>query len=140
MYYLLYLSRASAVVGGRELASIMTVSRRNNGRDGVSGVLVYKDGVFLQLLEGEQKTVLQTYERISVDPRHTDAVILLKGPLERRLFGRWSMGFHYLLFPYMAADQAVASIVDDPRELLGDADRNHPAVELLKQFVENAPL
>jgi hypothetical protein len=140
MYYLLYLSRASSVVSGRELASIMTVSRRNNGRDGVSGVLVYKDGVFLQLLEGEQKTVLRTYERISGDPRHTDPVILLKGPIEHRLFGRWSMGFHYLLFPYVTRDQEVANIVDDPRDLLSDADRTHPAVELLTQFVENAPL
>ena len=74
-----------------ELASILAVSRANNKRDGVTGALLYSDGCFAQVLEGELDTVQQTFERIQNDMRHDAVVVLEAKPVESRMFGRWDM-------------------------------------------------
>ena len=73
------------------LASILTVSRANNMRYGVTGALLYSDGCFAQILEGELDAVQQTFERIQNDMRHGAVVVLEAKPVETRMFGLWEM-------------------------------------------------
>jgi Sensors of blue-light using FAD len=56
-------------------------------------LLVYLNGNFLQILEGEREVVLTLAKRIEVDPRHQGMLTLLQRPVERRAFGDWSMGY-----------------------------------------------
>ena len=74
-----------------ELAGILAVSRANNARDGVTGALLYSEGCFAQVLEGELAAVERTFERIQCDPRHGEVVVLEAGRVEQRLFGAWDM-------------------------------------------------
>ena len=61
---------------------------------GVTGMLVFHDGAFLQAIEGEKRAVNEIFARIQNDPRHGDLVVLHRGPgPEQRVFGEWSMGF-----------------------------------------------
>ena len=74
-----------------EVSSILAVSRANNARDGVTGALLYSEGCFAQVLEGELGTVERTFERIQCDPRHGNVVVLEARHVEQRLFGAWDM-------------------------------------------------
>ena len=88
MLQLVYISTA---VGRPTHADILRASRRNNGRDGITGLL-YGDGVrFMQVLEGPADKVEAAYARIKGDPRHRAAVILSRRSIQEREFGPWDM-------------------------------------------------
>lgn len=59
-------------------------------------MLLYKDGNFMQALEGEEKTVRNLYNKIEADSRHRGSMILLKETIEERQFPNWTMGFRNL--------------------------------------------
>ncbi|MFC0407393.1 BLUF domain-containing protein [Roseomonas elaeocarpi] len=97
LYRLIYVSR-NALAGVAtemegEVTRILEASRRNNGRDGVTGALLFNEECFAQLLEGGSAAVHQVFERIQLDPRHQDTVVLECGPASRREFGAWSMAY-----------------------------------------------
>ena len=96
LYFLVYVSVASGDLGEQQLLEILRVSRDNNARDGITGMLLYKDRRFMQLLEGPETAVCAAYARIARDMRHEEPTILLEGPLEERDFADWSMGFQVL--------------------------------------------
>ena len=96
MFSLVYLSRASERFEETSLLELLKTSRENNASLGVTGLLLYKDGNFLQLLEGEQATVQKLYAKIESDPRHYNVTTLMEGPLDQRQFPAWSMGFRDL--------------------------------------------
>ena len=69
------------------------ISRRNNIRDGITGMLLFEDGTFLQVLEGEEEAVDRTYTRIAGDPRHKKILLIARFELEQRSFNDWEMGY-----------------------------------------------
>ena len=93
LYHLVYLSAATNAFSEDDLTDILRASRRNNQRRGVTGMLLYSDGGFIQALEGPKNEVLDLYEKIEQDPRHSNAIKLLDGPIEARDFSEWEMGF-----------------------------------------------
>jgi hypothetical protein len=94
VYHLIYVSSAVNLFSDEQLRELLEVSRRNNEPRGVTGLLLYVDGNFIQALEGEKEEVLATQRRIANDPRHRGLITLLQGEIEKREFGDWSMGFH----------------------------------------------
>lgn len=76
-----------------EIDSILRISQANNGRDGVTGALIYNAGVFGQVLEGPVDAVEETFERIQMDDRHADVTLLEISSILERSFSNWSMGF-----------------------------------------------
>ena len=89
---LLYVSRsvdADRLIVGR----ILSAARRHNQVDDVTGLLLFDGAHFLQLLEGDRTVISRLYNRIAVDPRHTDVVILGAGPTAERICPSWSMGY-----------------------------------------------
>lgn len=90
MLQLVYISSAHPA-GTVDVAPVLQVSRRNNARDGISGLL-YADGRrFLQVLEGEDSVVEAAFARISADPRHRAVVVLSRREIAAREFGEWAM-------------------------------------------------
>jgi hypothetical protein len=75
-----------------ELVTILRQSKANNPSTGVTGVLCYSGGIFLQVLEGGRSAVNKLYNRIGADPRHTDVELLLYEEIGERRFASWSMG------------------------------------------------
>lgn len=96
IYFLIYVSIANDELSEQQLLEILKVSRANNTRDEITGMLLYKDRRFMQLLEGPEGAVCATYGRITKDVRHHDATILLEGPTDERDFPDWTMGFQPL--------------------------------------------
>lgn len=73
------------------LAGILSTARRNNARDGITGALICREDLFVQLLEGRRDVVTSAFSRILRDDRHIDIVNLWSGDAEERLFPAWSM-------------------------------------------------
>jgi hypothetical protein len=94
MRRLIYLSKATKTVESEDLDNILMASRENNGMVGVTGLLLYADGMFIQCLEGTGQAVEKTLERISRDDRHEHIETLVDEEVSERLFPNWEMGFH----------------------------------------------
>jgi hypothetical protein len=134
MRYIIYVSAATHRMQDRELIALLEISRARNFASGISGMLLYKDGSFMQLLEGPPQCVAETYDRIARDPRHHDLTILRDGAIDERNFPDWSMGFRSTNAAELAevpGFAALASLSFTSPEL---AAKPHVALRLLKTF------
>ncbi len=77
----------------QDLADLLVQARANNERKGITGMLLYKDGRFIQLLEGHEEQVQDSFERIRRDDRHTAVELLWLRYAQYRDFPDWTMGF-----------------------------------------------
>lgn len=93
MEQLAYISTPRAAISDQVLREILVVSRRNNARDGITGLLIAGDRRIMQVLEGATETLNRTLERIRSDQRHFAAVVLWRRHVRERAFPDWSMGF-----------------------------------------------
>lgn len=93
MIQLIYRSAARSRLNQQQLTDLLTQARDRNAQHGLTGMLLYDDGSFLQVLEGEKEPLLELYARILLDPRHTEIVKLLERESDERQFGDWRMGF-----------------------------------------------
>ncbi len=93
---ILYSSTAVKRFSEAELKSLLRQSRENNVRLGITGLLLYKDLDFMQVIEGEELTVQKLSARIEKDPRHRDYNELRWEVIPERRFPDWSMGFRNL--------------------------------------------
>ena len=73
------------------LNQILSVAKRNNLRDGISGCLICRADFYLQMLEGPRAAVTAAFHRILRDDRHLDVVLIGCGDAEGRMFADWSM-------------------------------------------------
>lgn len=89
---LMYASRAATGMDPEELAAILRQSRKANPQHGITGVLCYSEGIFLQVLEGGRTAVNRLYNRIVADTRHHEAELMLYEEISERRFAGWSMG------------------------------------------------
>jgi hypothetical protein len=112
MLQLVYISTSRLAQTAALLEDILAASRRNNGRSGVTGLLVAGGRRFLQALEGPSAAVLATYERIKADPRHHAIVLLSSHTVAARSFGDWAMGYEQggLVTPGCDLRQIVADL------------------------------
>lgn len=99
MLQLVYVSSATKLFTKSQLEELLRTSRTNNQAAGVTGMLLYKDGNFIQVLEGDGEKVLTLFQRISADERHFGVSVLLRQEVSDRDFPEWSMGFRDLNDP-----------------------------------------
>ena len=104
MFSIIYVSSAVRLWTQIELLDLLAWSREHNADLGVTGMLLYKGGNFLQILEGEEEPTRGLYDRIGRDPRHHGIIVLLQGTTRSRHFADWSMGFGDLDDPATVRD------------------------------------
>ena len=88
---LLYASRA-VDTSAAAIDAILSQSRQSNPLCGITGILCYGGGIFLQAIEGGRMPVSELYGHIQKDPRHKDVVLLHYEEITERRFGGWTMG------------------------------------------------
>ena len=96
MYSLTYVSSATRPLRPPDLRRLLDQCNKTNQAAQVTGMLLYKDGNFMQVLEGPEARVRSAYAKIGRDGRHHGLITLLQGPIEERAFPTWSMGFRDL--------------------------------------------
>lgn len=117
------------------LLEILETAKAHNESIGVTGMLLYKGGVFLQLLEGDRDSVLNLYGKIATDLRHEGLKVVVKQNSSERVYKNWSMGYKHM--------QDID--IDDIKEILPwdkllEETRNHnlvpqeKIVEIFKKF------
>ena len=90
---LIYVSAAREEMTSEQLDSILAVARRNNEPAGVTGLLLFHDGSFFQVLEGPKEAVMRIFSAIEKDPRHSRVILLQTQAAASRAFPSWSMGY-----------------------------------------------
>jgi len=88
---LLYASRA-VDPSPDAIESILSQSRQHNPISGITGILCYGGGIFLQAIEGGRMQVSELFGHIQRDARHKDVALLHYEEIFERRFGGWSMG------------------------------------------------
>ena len=94
LYSLIYVSRAAYPMSGDDLKAILQKSHTNNRTRNVTGMLLYRDERFMQVLEGNESDVMALYRTIAADKRHRGVYIVYQRPVKERTFHEWEMGFH----------------------------------------------
>lgn len=93
MIQITYLSSATRSMSQDDLEDILRTARENNARLGITGMLLYGNKTFIQILEGEESVVNELVKSIKRDPRHTNFQIVKKKTIDRHEYADWSMGF-----------------------------------------------
>ncbi len=140
-----YRSRAVKALSPPELHDLTTSSQRRNGRDGITGLMLYDNENFFQWLEGPVDRVERLMAAIRVDPRHTDVDVLNKQSTDMRTFGAWTMK---LAAPGTASSSWLRDVIEPPREIVDDLRKRPEAapallvklVSVTARVVETAPL
>jgi hypothetical protein len=100
-------------------------------------MLLYFGGNFMQVLEGEDAAVDETYSRILLDPRHTSVIVLDRAAIKTRTFGHWHMGFRRVEAADAAAHPAYAPLFSGDSDAADIGARDGFALEMLKEFARN---
>lgn len=93
MLSIVYSSAAARRFSAEDLAALLQQSRATNERTGLTGLLVHRDGRFLQLLEGSEEAVRERMAAIESDERHGRIRVLIEDEIEQRRFPGWTMGY-----------------------------------------------
>ena len=97
MIEIIYVSRAGFQIDSQQIKKLLSVSRRNNQRSNITGLLLYDGvGTFIQALEGDEEDVIKLYDKIKTDNRHSRVNMLWKKTVTSRRFPDWKMGFRQI--------------------------------------------
>jgi len=136
MLRLLYVSAARIDLTDTDLQSILVASRLNNARDGLSGLLLYGNDSFVQVLEGEEAALDACYARIATDTRHSSLIGLMRFEVDRRLFTGWSMGYARL-DPADESHEAFINLATSGRAAIAGIDRADAVLAFMSTFYDN---
>ncbi|GEA12454.1 BLUF domain-containing protein [Alteromonas sp. KUL49] len=95
-FQLVYCSKANQHFTSADLLALLEQSKDYNASKNITGLLLYKDKSFIQLLEGDKKEILDLYREIEKDTRHRQVTRLIEKETDERHFPQWSMGFQHL--------------------------------------------
>lgn len=131
MYRVMYMSTATRHISDEELESILEVSRVNNKKRNLTGLLIVKGRTFLQCLEGEKGNIVEVYEKILKDDRHDNIIDLIEEDSEDRLFPNWEMGYKNLKNLNDIKSPRIKEIIDFDEPNINRED----IAEIIKEFV-----
>jgi hypothetical protein len=131
MKFLVYISTAYKLLNQDELLDILTISRKNNQQRNLTGILLYGEGTFIQVLEGEEEILKETYKDIEADERHKNVIKMTEGELEERNFKNWSMGFKAINAAELSQFQGYTN--PQSRGFLQD-DNSNSIINMIKTF------
>lgn len=89
---LVYVSTRKSTCTDEEIEKILASCKKNNPALDITGVLLYSDKRFIQLVEGDAKTIMSLYDKIKGDKRHEDLKMISYGPIREKAFPNWHMG------------------------------------------------
>ena len=121
---IVYTSHATEQFNKRNLLDLLHSSRGYNTIDNITGVLMHRDGVFLQIIEGESDVVDDLFRRLGNDKRHDNIKMIQDCSPDKRLFSSWAMGCadfdepELSLIPGIRTDLRDSVVIEDLMERL----------------------
>jgi hypothetical protein len=89
---LIYVSNRKPTCTQEEIDNILASCKKNNPPLNITGVLLYSDTKFIQLVEGESKVIMSLYDKIKLDTRHSNSIMISYGMIPEKSFPSWHMG------------------------------------------------
>lgn len=89
---LVYVSNRKSTCTQEEIDKIVDSCKKNNPQLNITGVLLYSDTKFIQLVEGEAKVITELYDKIKKDPRHSNPIMISYNAIKEKAFPSWHMG------------------------------------------------
>ena len=136
MKNIVYVSTAVKLMHENQLLDILHNSRLHNAALNISGILLYADGTFIQVLEGKDTVIDALYARIKADQRHKNIITLIDEPINEKSFAQWLMGF-------AVADRKKTEKLLGYLRSVNELDLNSgnsSAIAAIKSFIENNEL
>ncbi len=133
MHTITYVSAAVEILTQDALFDLLQRSRDNNSAFGISGLLLYKDGNFIQTIEGPENHVRQLYKNICIDKSHRHMITIFDESIQERAFPQWSMGFINLGRDKVSG---YTDFLSDKADLAAFWERPYAAKQLLYSFKE----
>jgi len=133
-YRVLYVSQGADNLTGADLASILQSAHDYNQSAGITGLLLFHKGTFLQLLEGDREQIENLLRKIEKDSRNQELDVIHEEESGARMFSDWSMSF-VPLDPNdpVPLDSSLVNIMD-PKDLM---DRVSGKTDALANFFTN---
>lgn len=119
LFSIVYVSTATEPFDDAQLAELLAQSRASNAEKGLTGMLLYRAGRFVQVLEGPEQTVRDLVATIREDPRHSGMRVMMEDAIAERQFQDWTMGFQPIAMAQEDLPDGFRSTFDD---LEADAD------------------
>lgn len=135
MHHIIYLSWAKAAFTDEQLAQLLVRARQRNTELAVTGVLLYGNERFVQVLEGEEHTLQELYALIRRDPRHDNFITFANKPIAQRAFPAWTMAFRPVSSAQLANVVGYLGPTDAPVNMLGLSYHDLHLFDLLHSFV-----
>lgn len=111
---LIYVSSAVKSLESADIQAILRQSREANEKKRITGLLLFKGGNFMQVLEGDAELVDDLHQKICNDPRHTGITTLIRLPIQQRSFSDWKMGFKDITELTEAEKAGISDYLDRP--------------------------
>lgn len=111
LHTIIYTSRDTKFISDEEIDHLLVNARSFNESHDVTGVLLYFDLVFFQVLEGPREILESLFERIVEDPRHRDVTLQVSEPIAVRLFPDWSMSYRKLDGSIVRSGEKLVSVL-----------------------------
>ncbi len=114
LYCLVYTSIANKKMSDDDLEDLLKKIRKKNETRHVTGMLLYLDPFFMQVLEGEEAMVNDLFNLIKQDSRHHKISLIYKKPIEERYFSNWTMGFSKISHENIAIMEGFSDFLQRP--------------------------
>lgn len=91
LYQLVYTSARRC--SDADIHDILSSCKKNNPGKNITGILLHSDQRFIQIMEGEKDVLEKLFSTVKEDKRHAGVNLRFFGPVEKRHFPDWHMGF-----------------------------------------------
>lgn len=134
MEYLVFISTARKLMSDDELLDLLQSARLKNTENNITGMLLYSEGTFMQVLEGKKEDIHRVYNAIQADKRYRNIIVMITGMLNKRIFSKWSMSFASVNANVL---ELIEGYVNPAYMNFHTEATNHPTVNMLKTFAES---
>lgn len=128
------MSNQAQILTNQDIEDLLFQIREKNKRLAITGILLLIQGKFVQYIEGQASEIDKVYEKIKVDTRHNELVLLDSGEIEKRQFKDWSMAYKKV------GDDEIKDILGHSKLNLDDLflkptlEKTHPVLKVLYNF------
>ncbi len=114
LIHIVYISFAEKHFTPQDLKALLGDIRPKNAERGITGLLLFQNGAFIQVIEGPSQAIHSLFEVIQKDRRHSRIVKLVEEPIEKRGFPDWSMGFRDISARKTSRLKGFTDLLDHP--------------------------
>jgi hypothetical protein len=130
----IYTSKAKKKFSKRNLLDLLHDARVYNTLDNITGILMHREGCFLQVIEGESKVINNLVSRLKRDPRHNEFKIIFDSSVNNRFFSNWAMSCADFDKPELSLIPGIRTDLNDPK-VINNIIKNLP--EIASFFLKN---